>query len=364
MMMRVRAWGARVARRKYEWRRVWGAAVLLLPLQAFACDFPAGFFFRHEVSPGDLFVGRDAPIGTVIRSWTSNSAGPFHPTHIDCERGSSFSVDTPLPKIFNSPLVPPGEVILQTRIPGIGLVVSAHMLGGGDLELWTFTPAQGHLGWGVPHVVTHTGAWNQIGSIISTRLHYRLLKIGPVDPGSGPQPLAGHVLAEFNDATHGKVLEMVFTSGSINVGLCGLPGVPGAQVTVPMGTWRTGQFHGEGSHTDARAFTVPVQACLAGTVPGNSVFAHLRLDPRNGSSVLDAQRGILGLNADSDATGVAVQVLKADLTPMPLTEEVQMVRLQSGDIQIPMAARYIQVGKDAPVGGVANASVGFTLTYK
>jgi hypothetical protein len=35
---------------------------------------------------------------------------------------------------------------------------------------------------------------------------------------------------------------------------------------------------------------------------------------------------------------------------MPLIEEVQMTRLQNGDIQIPMAARYIQVGKDAPVG--------------
>jgi type 1 fimbria pilin len=51
--------------------------------------------------------------------------------------------------------------------------------------------------------------------------------------------------------------------------------------------------------------------------------------------VLDAPRGILGLNQDSDATGVGVQVLRSDLTPMPLIEEVQMTRLQNGDIQSP-----------------------------
>ncbi|WP_194792328.1 fimbrial protein [Pseudomonas sp. UFMG81] len=195
-------------------------------------------------------------------------------------------------------------------------------------------------------------------------VYYRFIKIGPVDAGMGTQPLAGHVLAEFNNNLGGRVMEVVITSGSINVAMCGLPGAPGTQVMVPMGTWRTGQFHGEGSVTDTQTFNVPVQACQAGTDPRNQNFAALRLDPRNGSSVLDAQRGILGLNADSDATGVGVQVLKADLTPMPLTEEVEMVRMSNGDLNIPMAARYIQVGNQTPVGGVANASVGFTLTYK
>ncbi|QXH46112.1 type 1 fimbrial protein [Pseudomonas xanthosomatis] len=180
----------------------------------------------------------------------------------------------------------------------------------------------------------------------------------------GTQSLAGHLLAEYTERVGGKVITLSFTAGSVTVAQCGLPGSPGSQISVPMGTWRTGQFRGEGSHTDARMFMVPVNACTASQNPADRHFAHLRLDPRNGSSVLDAQRGILGLNSDSDATGVGVQVLKADLTPMPLTEEVQMTRLQNGDIQIPMAARYIQVGKDTPVGGVANASVGFTLTYK
>ncbi|WP_369988042.1 fimbrial protein [Pseudomonas xanthosomatis] len=275
-----------------------------------------------------------------------------------------------MPLIHGSSLVAPGEVILQTRIPGIGVVLAASYgnTRGGGVPGWAFIPGEGRYGWGVPHTEIvgpyETGSGWANPALTAFRYDYRIIKTGPIDPGMGPQPLVGHTLAEVTSDRSGKLVEMTFSGGSINVALCGLPGSSGTQITVPMGTWRTGQFHGDGSHTDARAFIVPVQACLAGTVPGNTVFANLRLDPRNGSSVLDAQRGILGLNSDSDATGVGVQVLKADLSPMPLTEEVQMVRMQNGDLQIPMAARYIQVGKDTPVGGVANASVGFTLTYK
>lgn len=350
----------RVSKRAMRWS---GAVCLWFPFQVMGCGFPEGFFFRQGIDPGHLYVGRDAPIGTIIKTRTFASVG-FSPTHILCNRGSQFTVDSPLPKIYNSPLVPPGDVILQTRINGIGLVVSAHMFGGGGLEFWTFEPAQGYMGWGVPHVVSFTGPSANTAYIISTRVHYRIIKIGPVDSGMGPQSLGGHILAEFNHNSAGRVLEVAFTGGSLDEAMCGLPSAPGTQVTVPMGTWRTGQFHGAGTVTDSMRFNVPLQACQAGTHSSNQNFASLRLDPRNGSSVLDAPRGILGLNRDSDATGVGIQVLKADLTPMPLTEEVQMVRMSNGDINIPLAARYIQVGKDTPVGGVANASVGFTLTYK
>ncbi|MDH0729990.1 type 1 fimbrial protein [Pseudomonas sichuanensis] len=268
-----------------------------------------------------------------------------------------------MPQIHGSGLVGPGEVILQTRIPGIGVVMGASY-GSPSSPYWTYMPGQGRFGWGVPHtsIVQVDGT---AGSGIRPMLYdYRIIKYGPVSLGMGPQSLAGHTLAEVTNDKAGKVVELVFSAGTLDTALCGLPGAPSTQVTVPMGTWRTDQFTGEGSVTDAHSFNVPVQACQAGTEPGNENFAVLRLDPRNGSSVLDAPRGILGLNQDSDATGVGVQVLKADLTPMPLIEDVPMVRMQNGDIQIPMAARYIQTGKDAPVGGVANASVGFTLTYQ
>ncbi len=339
---------------------------MALPLQVLGCEFPAGFFYSLAIDPGDLFVGRDAPIGTVIRPQRASYEWRHSSSELIWCRGiTRFDVTSPLPKIHGSSLVGPGEVILQTRIPGVGVVLGAGYGSTNAASMWAYVPGAGRFRWGVPHtsIMTVPNPPNGFG-IRPVYFDYRIIKYAPIDPGAGPQSLAGHTLAEIVHERAGKLVELLFSSGSINIAFCGLPANPGSQVTVPMGTWRTGQFRGEGSYTDARVFQVPVQACQAGTVPGNDTFAHLRLDPRNGSSVLDAQRGILGLNSDSDATGVGVQVLKADLTPMPLTEEVQMTRLHNGDIQIPMAARYIQVGKDAPVGGVANASVGFTLTYK
>ena len=344
----------------------WGLAVLLwLPLSVMGCNFPPGFFYRVNIDPGHLFVGRDAPIGTIIRP--QRPSYQWESTYGDliwCYGTNRFEVTSPMPQIHGSSLVGPGEVILQTRIPGIGVVMGASY-GSPGHSYWSYTPGQGRFGWGVPHTSIVQIESDTSGSGIRPMYYdYRIIKYGPVDSGMGPQSLAGHTLAEVTNDKAGKVVELVFSAGTLDTALCGLPGAPSTQVTVPMGTWRTGQFTGEGSFTDARSFSIPVQACRAGTEPGNENFAVLRLDPRNGSSVLDAPRGILGLNQDSDATGIGVQVLKPDLTPMPLLEDVPMTRLQNGDIHIPMAARYIQVGKDAPVGGVANASVAFSLTYK
>lgn len=336
-----------------------------LPLSVLGCDFPPGFFYRVNIDPGHLFVGRDAPVGTVIRP--QRPSYQWEHTSVEliwCHGTNRFEVKSPMPQIHGSSLVGPGEVILQTRIPGIGVVMGASY-GSPSSRYWTYMPGDGRFGWGVPHTSTVQTESDEMGSgIRPMHYDYRIIKYGPVDSGMGPQSLADHTLAEVINDKAGKVVELVFSAGTLDIALCGLPGAPSTQVTVPMGTWRTSQFTGEGSYTDARSFNLPLQACQAGTEPGNEHFAVLRLDPRNGSSVLDAPRGILGLNQDSDATGIGVQVLKPDLTPMPLQEDVPMARLQNGNIHIPMAARYIQVGKDAPVGGVANASVAFSLTYK
>ncbi|WP_367616819.1 fimbrial protein [Pseudomonas xanthosomatis] len=335
-------------------------ACLCFPVMAWGCDFPPGYFYEVSVDPGNVFVPRDALPGAVIKEVYLDYG--VSPVQVSCPSGLQMMITSPLPQIHGSPLVGPGEVILETRIPGVGVVLGSTVTPPDRQN--EFTPHAGRWGWAVPHVETTKLGGSGYPYINLVRYYYRIIKTGPIDPAMGTQSLAGHLLAEYTERVGGKVITLSFTAGSVTVAQCGLPGSPGSQISVPMGTWRTGQFRGEGSHTDARMFMVPVNACTASQNPADRHFAHLRLDPRNGSSVLDAQRGILGLNSDSDATGVGVQVLKADLTPMPLTEEVQMTRLQNGDIQIPMAARYIQVGKDTPVGGVANASVGFTLTYK
>lgn len=338
---------------------------LCLPLQVLACDFPAGFMYRLSLDPGNLVVGRDAPLGTVIYSssptynWVRITPGSFN-----CPDVTSFEVSTPLRLEEGSAWVAPGEVLLHTRIPGVAVVAGASFGSLGNSEHWQFFPGGGRYGWGVPHREEVTPTRWSMPFIATVKYYYRLIKVGPIDPGMGPQSLAGHTLAEITSNRSGKVLEMEFSAGTLNVAQCGLPGAPSVQLKVPMGTWQVAQFKGQGSHTEARPFALPLKSCTGGTVPGNAPSAYLRLDPRNGSPLLDAQLGIIGLNADSDATGVGVQVLQPDQTPLRLAEELPIMVLANGDFEVPFAARYIQLGKAAPTAGVANASLSFTLTYK
>lgn len=347
-------------------------AGLYLPLQALACEFPPGFFQRISFDPGNLVVGRDAPIGSLIFSSETRytfSSVVFSAVNINCPEQTVFEVTTPLRQETGSPWVAPGEVLLHTNIPGVGLAVLASFGNATPGWHWQFIPGQGRFGWGVPHreIVSpaEVGGAIRVPFVNSLRYHYRLIKIGPIDPGMGPQPLAGHTLAQFTSNRSGKVLEVDFSGGTLNVAQCGLPGASSEQVRVPMGTWQVAHFSGPGSFTDTKVFYLPLRNCVGGSEPGNYPTAYLRLDPRNGSPVVDSANGIIGLNAESDATGIGVQVMESyGGKPMRLNEEVPIFEFSDGDFDLPLSARYIQLGDDAPTAGVANASLSFTLTYK
>ncbi|MDH0729991.1 type 1 fimbrial protein [Pseudomonas sichuanensis] len=347
-------------------------AGLGLPLQAMACEFPPGFFQRISFDPGNLVVGRDAPIGSLIFSSETlhtYRTVVFSPVKIDCPEQTVFEVTTPLRQETGSPWVAPGEVLLHTNIPGVGLAVLASFGDPLPGRHWQFIPGQGLFGWGVPHreIISpaEVGGAIEVPFVNSLKYHYRLIKIGPIDPGMGPQPLAGHTLAQFTSNRSGKVLEVDFSGGTLNVAQCGLTGEPSKQVRVPMGTWQVSHFSGPGSFTDTKSFYLPFMKCVGGTVPGNYPIGYLRLDPRNGSPVVDSANGIIGLNSESDATGIGVQVMEEyGPKPMRLTEEVPLFEVPNYELVLPLSARYIQLGDATPTAGVANASLSFTLTYK
>ncbi|MET0889341.1 MAG: fimbrial protein, partial [Stenotrophomonas maltophilia] len=131
-----------------------------------------------------------------------------------------------------------------------------------------------------------------------------------------------------------------------------------------------------GSSAPAVDFNITLNSCIAGTyypvtggfVQGN--FANIQLDAIRGSTVVDADRGMLGLspsaNPDEDARGVAVQVLQPDgTTPMTLGMPVQLNRITNGTTLVPLKARYIQIGDGhSPTPGTANAYASFTVTYR
>lgn len=82
--------------------------------------------------------------------------------------------------------------------------------------------------------------------------------------------------------------------------------------------------------------------------------------------IVDAGQGVLGLNSEATASGVAVQVLKQDGTVLPLGVDVPIMPVQDGTTNLQFGARYIQTAGDAsgPQPGIANATANFTITYK
>ncbi|MDD1014984.1 fimbrial protein [Pseudomonas rubra] len=339
-----------------------GRCLLLLSAcfssQVHAC-FPEGFFKTLNISAGYNNVGRDTPDGTVFWDRPQQLVN-FSSNWIDCRGPVTFQVTTPLAPIHGSPLVDPGEVLLRTPIPGIGLVMNARLSADGSL---VYTPGTGRLGSGVPHTVSHIRS-DRLVSMRDLDYGIRLIKIGPVQPGH--HFLNGTTVMQIASDRNGPLMDVVISQGSVGVAQCSLPAAPGNQIRVPMGTWTPSDFAGEGAGTQHRAFRIALNDCTYGVsdphAPG--VYAHMRLDPRNGSTVIDAPRGILGLSSDSTASGVGVQVLKSDLTPLALLEELPIERVGFGTTWLDLAARYIQAGADRPDAGTANAAAGFTITYK
>lgn len=123
----------------------------------------------------------------------------FAPERINCPDETTFEVSTPLAQEEGSSWVRPGEVLLHTRIPGVGLVVDASLGSAGPSDHWQFIPGQGYVGWGVPHrEIVRPVEWGttiRVPFFTSLKYRYRLIKTGPIEPAMGPQPLAGHVLA-------------------------------------------------------------------------------------------------------------------------------------------------------------------------
>jgi len=141
-----------------------------------------------------------------------------------------------------------------------------------------------------------------------------------------------------------------------------------------MGNVMRRGFNGKNSYTDSQDVVIPLINCVAGSYPNNQGWnfyqnsnAHIRLEGVQGSKIVDAAQGVLGLTQESTAKGVAIQVLRKDgVTPLALGRDVQIARLNGTSMNIELKARYIQTSDSAagPEPGKAEARAAFTVTYK
>ncbi|WDG77590.1 fimbrial protein [Pseudomonas chlororaphis] len=171
-----------------------------------------------------------------------------------------------------------------------------------------------------------------------------------------------------------KPIEQIYLNGSVTTSQCKLPSGTGTQIRVSMGTVEKRHFNGKGTTSESVTFDIPLNNCVSdpSPIPGQSwnYFtanqANIRFEGAKGSTILNAANGELGLNSDSTAKGVAVQILRSNGTAVKLGEDRPIGTFQNSITSMQLKARYIQTS-DSPLGpepGSANATANFTLTYK
>lgn len=315
---------------------------------------------------GTVYVPRDARNGSVLGSpeltATYNDKASYR---LGCTNWGAFSMKG-LTKQITGVTVPkgygPAGTVYGTNVPGIGVIFK--FAGSFSTQVdpsdnFPFFPGGARLT-GIFNPETWTSGLPPFTATI--------VKTGEIAMGNQKFEAKGTVWGD----SYGSILEIT-VKGSVIRSECTVP-ASSKTIEVAMGDVNRRDFKGKDSFLESHEFEIPLVDCIAGSYPdgqGWNYFqeprAHMRLEGVKGSSIISMTNGIVGLTSDSDATGVAVQILdKTGATPVVLGIKNRLEKLQDGDMSLKMNARYIQTSDDpnGPGPGKANASLNFTLTYE
>ncbi|MEN5018778.1 fimbrial protein [Erwinia sp. Eh17-17] len=133
-------------------------------------------------------------------------------------------------------------------------------------------------------------------------------------------------------------------------------------IGVPMGTVsRQNLKSAAATGGEMKNFAIPLVDCH--TRSGSNNVAKVRFDATGGSTIVDIDNGILGLDSRSEAKGVGIQILKENgITPFPLGKETSAGTIKPGNMTLNFRARYVKTN-DHPQPGSANARASFTVSY-
>ncbi|NMZ09335.1 type 1 fimbrial protein [Pseudomonas proteolytica] len=351
---------------RHVWKkRLMLSALAVLPVaisQMAAADCTSTDATQSIHAVGDLFIPQDAPVGSTI-GLVKYTRFPI----INCTTTTPFSIQSTMltakaPTVTAAIGSAQGSQLYATNVPGIGVGVvnetrpSYLCLTSGS---WYFPLA--------------FNGCNTGGFSANTNNSLILIKTGPIPAGINDfGNLQVYTVDINNNGTPFNWIDGRLT-GTVTVAGCSMPAAVGNIIDVPMKNWEKRVFNGPGTVTPTEGFNIALNNCVAGTYAGNPTWnyfrgnnANIRLDGAKGSTIVDASQGVLGLNSEATATGVAVQVLKQDGTPLPLGVDVPIMPVQDGNTTLQFGARYIQTAGDStgPQPGIANATANFTITYK
>lgn len=315
--------------------------------------------FVGSINLGTVFIPRDAPIGSIIGSdWINIPIDTSIMKQLTCFNRASIRGSI-IGSLVNDDInvasnrVPSGS-IFTTNIPGVGISFKTSDLKlsqeSGSVPFFPFVVRLGFLS-------TYSIGYIPVSVI--------LIKIGEIPMGSHALNSNSEIITD-----GGGVIEKFKVSANITRSECVLPN-SSKQISVPMGNVPISEIEYPSiDGSELKDFQIPLVDCISGSypkVPGNyytSSFAYLSIGGNSGSSILDFDKGLLGLNSKSTASGIAIQILrKGDSNPMRLGSAVPIKRVTDGGMSLDFQARYVKI-KENPTPGTANASATFTITYK
>nr|WP_314478898.1 fimbrial protein [uncultured Pseudomonas sp.] len=341
-------------------------ALGLLSGNAYAnCTFQtAGRYMTFERDMGTFWIPRDAAVGTVIGTSSinrSNNEG----SRVSCVWDPANPPKARLPNtapIFSGTLPPlSGKDInghvMETNIPGVGVYVEFGSPFDGRANN-SFAPDAG-----TSPVIPYSGAmrdqpFNAEVAVITGTAWF--IKTGPI--ATGPQRVSGEM---FHGFLHnlGKVIEYRM-SATVNQAQCSLKSDAVSADPVQLGDHTLADFTGVGFTTAPVPFHITLSDCEDASAPSPTpANVYIELDGANGSVPTVPAEGRFSLGGASDVTGVEIQLLRSDGTPMPLQSDELVRPVSIGTTQLDFQARYYQ---SAPVvkTGVAEGGLTFTVSYK
>lgn len=122
--------------------------------------------------------------------------------------------------------------------------------------------------------------------------------------------------------------------------------------SVELGRWATKQLRNAGSTTSTIPFTLSLTGCPPGAASITFAGKSDETDPT-----------LLGLNGNSNASRVAVEIRDADRSRLPLQQASREVAVDAlGNATLQFYANYIATA-DNPPPGKADADATFTINY-
>ncbi|MDQ9127108.1 fimbrial protein [Serratia fonticola] len=315
--------------------------------------------FEGTINLGTLYIPRDAPVGSIIgQDWVNIPINTSSMKQLACFSKAAITTMVSGGTVINNITVANNRVptgsLFSTNIPGVGIAFKTSSINVSTVS-------------GTPPYFPYTVRTGRLSLLTTPNIPVSVLLVKTADISMGLQKLN----ASSQIITDGTgVIEKFKVNATIIRSECVLP-VTSKQISVYMGNISISKLKPAGTEgSTLQSFQIPLTDCISGSYPSvsnnyfTSSYVNLSLSGNSGSTIIDVDKGILGLNSKSTAKGVAVQILQAGSNiPMTLGRSVKMKRVTDGSMSLDFDARYIKTN-DSPTAGSANASATFTITYK